>query len=315
MENTQYIKNLTPPNEKVDVILDTDTYNEIDDQFAIAYLLRSGEKLNTIGFVAAPFFYSDAPFFNKKSSSPEEGMLKSYNEILKISELANASEYKNRTYKGSYMFLKDETTPVPSEGVNFIIDTAKKYSPEKPLYIVAIGAITNIASALLLAPEIKENIVVVWLGGHAYHMANTKEFNMCQDKAAARVVMNSGVALVQLPCAGVVDRFATSRYELEHWLGGVNPLCDYLLKNTINEAERYAFGKPWTRVIWDVTAVAWLLNKDNRFMYDELRPYAIPQDNDIYSFDPDRRKIRYVTSIRRDALFEDLFLKLRGDIK
>lgn len=313
MENTQYIKNLTPPNKKIDLILDTDAYNEIDDQFAIAYLLRSERQLNIKGFVAAPFFYDTAPFFNKKATSPEDGMLKSYNEILKIIDLAKAPEHKANTYKGSNMFLKDEITPVVSEGVNFIIDTAMNYSPENPLYIVAIGAITNIASALLLAPQIKEKIVVVWLGGHAHHLINTKEFNMCQDKAAARVVMNSGVPFVQLPCAGVVDRFATSRYELEHWLKGVNPLCDYLLENTINEAESYASGKPWTRIIWDVTAISWLLNKDNKFMYDEFRPYAIPDDNDVYSFNPDHHKIKYVTAIRRDALFEDLFLKLRGD--
>ena len=35
------------PAGRVDAVLDTDAYNEIDDQFAIAYLIRSTEKMRT----------------------------------------------------------------------------------------------------------------------------------------------------------------------------------------------------------------------------------------------------------------------------
>ena len=38
---------------------------------------------------------------------------------------------------------------------------------DEPLYVVAIGAITNVASALLTEPALAGKIVVVWLGGHA----------------------------------------------------------------------------------------------------------------------------------------------------
>ena len=63
-------------------------------------------------------------------------------------------------------------------------DLAKRamdYTPEKPLYVVAIGAITNVASALLLKPEIRDCIVLVWLGGNALHWPDNREFNMYQD--------------------------------------------------------------------------------------------------------------------------------------
>lgn len=116
--------------------------------------------------------------------------------------------------------------------------------------------------------------------------------------------------LVQLPCGGVVDRFAASRYELEHWLKGKNPLSDYLCENTIQEAELYAAGKPWTRVIWDVTAVAWLLNGEYGFMKDRLMASLIPEYDLQYGIDPDRHLMRYVYHIDRDALFEDLFKAL-----
>lgn len=71
MTNEQRIRNLSVPKGKVDVVLDTDAYNEIDDQFAIAYLLRSKEKLNTKAIYAAPFS-------SEKSNGPKDGMEKSY---------------------------------------------------------------------------------------------------------------------------------------------------------------------------------------------------------------------------------------------
>ena len=185
---------------------------------------------------------------------------------------------------------------------------AEEYSPQNPLYIVAIGAITNVASAIIKNPQMRENCVLVWLGGHATHIPfAASEFNMRQDIAAARVVFGCGIPLVQLPCVGVVDRFATSKYELQHWLQGKNALCDYLCENAIREAESYAMGKPWTRVIWDVTAVAWLLNEDEKFMQDRFVPSPIPEFDKHYAMNENRHFIKYVYKINRDALFEDLF--------
>lgn len=63
--------------------------------------------------------------------------------------------------------------------------------------VLAIGTITNVASALLADPGITEKIVIVWLGGHAPQRPDTFEFNMLQDVAAARIVFSSGAALVQ----------------------------------------------------------------------------------------------------------------------
>ncbi len=305
MDYNQYFENLTCPTGKVDVVLDTDAYNEIDDQFAISYLLRNRDRLNLKGLCAAPFL-------NDNSTSPANGMEKSYNEIFKLLELSGDEDVKSMVYRGSTDYLPDEQTPVESEAADFMATLANEYSPEKPLYIVAIGAITNVASAYLKNPEaIKENTVIVWLGGHADHIHYpAKEFNMRQDIAAARVLLASGVPFVMLPCAGVVDCFTTSRYELEHWLKGKNPLCDYLVQNAINAAEKRNAGRPWTRVIWDVTAVAWLLNDDKRFMYDELRPAIIPEYDFHYAKNGGNHLFKYVYKIHRDNLFEDLFKKL-----
>lgn len=306
MTQEQFFKNLTVPTGKIDVVLDTDAYNEIDDQFAICYMLKSAHKINVKGICAAPFL-------NRKSGSAADGMNKSYDEILKLLKLANKEKLKQIVLKGSETYLPNEATPVESEAASFMADLAERYSPEHPLYIVAIGAITNVASAILKNPNMKENCVVIWLGGHARHMPlAASEFNMKQDIAAARVIFGCGIPLVQLPCGGVVDRFATSRYELEHWLRGKNALSDYLCDNTIKEAESYAAGKPWTRVIWDVTAVAWLLNDGSKFMNDRLIPSPVPEYDKHYAFDENRHFIKCVYKVNRDALMEDLFRVLGG---
>ncbi len=303
MTTEQYFKNLEVPDHPIDVVLDTDAYNEIDDQFAIAYLLKNQDKLRIKGFCAAPFF-------NSLSSSPKDGMEKSYLEIAKLLDLAGEGELKQKVYRGSESYLPNEKTPVESEAADFLASLSRQYSPENPLYIVAIGAITNVASAFLKYPEMKERTVVVWLGGHALHADHTNEFNMKQDIAAARILFACGVPFVQLPCAGVVDCFYTTRYELEHWLCDKNPLADYLARNTIAAAESYAAGKPWSRVIWDVTAIAWLLNDGNRFMSSRLIPSPVPEYDKRYGFAPERHLIRYVHHINRDGLMTDLFEKL-----
>ena len=54
MTQSIYLKNLEAPTRIVDAVLDTDAYNEIDDQFAIAYLLKNQDRIRIRGFCAAP---------------------------------------------------------------------------------------------------------------------------------------------------------------------------------------------------------------------------------------------------------------------
>lgn len=295
-------QNLSVPSGKIDMVLDTDAYNEVDDQFAIAYALFSKEKLNVKAFFAAPFL-------NGKSVSPKDGMEKSYNEILKLLSLINVSV---PVYKGSERYLDNETTPVISEAAQKICELSKNYSEEKPLYVVAIGAITNVASALLMHPEIKDKIVVVWLGGHSRDYSDTKEFNMQQDIAATRVVMESGVAFVQLPCYGVVDVFRVSSLEYREFFKGKNQLCDYLVSVVEQEVSTYVESEIWTRVVWDVTAVAWLLNDGERFMKQRVEDVVLPGYDFKYAEKLEGKKMTYVYRIKRDPLLIDLVKKLTG---
>ena len=297
-----YIKAFKEEGAAVDCVLDTDAFNEIDDQFAIAWLLRSRDRANVKALYAAPFL-------NARSESPEDGMLKSHDEILKLLSLMG-EKAAPPVLKGSAVFLPDEKKPVDSDAARHLAELARAYTPKEPLYVLTIGAITNVASALLMAPEIAPNLAVIWLGGHAPFWPDTREFNMAQDVAAARVVFGCGVPVVQLPCMGVVEHLTVTEHELKHWLGGKNPLADYLCHNTISEAERYAKGTAWSRVIWDVSAVAWLMDKGDRYLQDRVVPAPIPEYDHHYANDFTRHPIRQVWRVSRDALLTDLFAAL-----
>ena len=304
MTEENLLARLKKPDGMVDVVLDTDTYNEIDDQYALAYLIKSDEKLRLNAIYAAPFF-------NHHSQSPEDGMEKSYEEIHKVLRLMGKTEYEEVVFKGSRQYLPNEQEPVDSPAARDLVKRAMERDEEKPLYVVAIGAITNVASAILLEPAIVEKIVVVWLGGNSRDWKDDREFNAYQDVAADRVVFSSKVPVVQLPCMGVVSGFSTTAPELEYWLRGKNKLCDYLIDNTINEADLCGQPSCWSRAIWDVTAVAWLL--DESFMEERLEHVPIPQYDHKWSIDKNGHFMKYVYGINRDKLMEDLFKKLSKD--
>ena len=300
MTNEQRLKNLSVPTGRVDVVIDTDTYNECDDQFAIGYLLGAKEKLNLKAIYAAPFL-------NHLVKDAKEGMEKSYAEILNVLSLLGEEV---DVFLGSETFLENEETPVISPVAKDLAERVKSYSPENPLYVIAIGAITNIASAILLNPQVAENTVVIWLGGHALHYHDILEFNMNEDIAAARVVFKSGVPIVQLPCCGVVNAFAVSEAELDYWFSGKNKFCDYLVAHAKKTAKDYSKGRAWSRVIWDVTAVAWLLNDNDEFMLSRIVPTHLPEYDGQYEENPDGLPMRYVYYIRRDNLLNDLINKI-----
>jgi inosine-uridine nucleoside N-ribohydrolase len=301
MDNGNIINKLQKPTGKIDVVIDTDTFNEIDDQFALSYLIKLEDELALKAIYAAPFF-------NEKSSGPGDGMEKSYEEIMRILKVMGREDYREITYKGSLVYLSNETEAVDSPAARDLVKRAMNRSEDNPLYVIAIGAITNVASAILMEPKIIDKIVLIWLGGNAHDWPDNLEFNLMQDVAAARVVFDSGVPLVQLPCSGVVSAFRTTGPELEYWLRGKNELCDYLVDSVLKEVEKMEGSSCWSRVIWDVTAVAWLL--DGNFMSDRLEHSPIPEYDHRYAFDRNRHMIKYVYSINRDQLFEHLFKTL-----
>jgi inosine-uridine nucleoside N-ribohydrolase len=307
---------LTPPDPSgppVSAVLDTDTFNEIDDQFALAYALLSPERIALEAVYAAPFINPG------KATSAREGMEKSYEEIHEVYRRLSR-KVSCPVYKGSEAFMTEAGGPLPSPARDDLIERAMARQPdEDPLYVVAIGACTNIASALEAEPGIQSRIVVVWLGGQPWYWPSAKEYNLKGDLKASQALFDSGVPLVHVPCINVAQKLRTSVPELRHYLEGRNELCDFLFER-FEDFESFEMprrlewnaGRPvaYGKEIWDVAPLAWLI--DPSWCGSELRPRPVLTNDMTWAEGNNRHPIRQLNDVIRDRVFGDLFTKLAG---
>lgn len=296
------LERLQPPTGKIRMVLDTDTYNEVDDQFALVYALLSPERITVEAIYAAPFH-------NRRSSGPADGMEKSYEEIMRLLDKM-AWPADGLVYKGATAYLDKSRQPQQSDAVADLIQRALASPADDPLYVVAVGAITNVASAILQEPSIIEKIVVVWLGGHALYWPNTQEFNLKQDVVAAQVVFDCGVPLVQIPCYPVTSHLATTVSELEAYVSGRGAIGDYLVEIVKGYHEDHM---AWSKPLWDVSTIAYLINPE--WVPTNLVHSPILTDTVTWSVDHSRHFMRCATYIYRDPIFRDLFNKLASAAK
>lgn len=277
-------------NRKKKVILDTDAYNEIDDQFAIAYFYYS-DKTDLIAVCAEHFMHD-------RCRSMERGMNQSYDEIVKVLTLCDP-HYTSKTYRGSTASIDACGCAVESDAADAIICIAR--GSEELVYVVAIGALTNVASALLKAPDIKDKICVVFVGCRPLALNCPVEYNVEQDYAAAQAVFESGVPLIIIPDADVTSKLR-SPIDCTAKLRGANPVCDYLYDISYNAY--CAVGRPewWARTIWDLGAPA-IFETPECAAY-EFMPRPILTEERTYAYDDTRPEMIMVTDLDRDPIFE-----------
>ena len=135
------------------MIVDTDTNNEIDDQFALAYALLSPEKISVEAIYAGPFV-------NSRARTAAEGMEQSYEEAHRVLGLLGI-EKRGHVLRGSKSFMQGPDRPVKSPAAEDLIERVMTSGGEN-LYVVALGAPTNVSSALVLEPKLTERVTVVW---------------------------------------------------------------------------------------------------------------------------------------------------------
>jgi purine nucleosidase len=295
------LQRLQPPQGKIRVVVDTDTYNEIDDQFAVVYALLSPEQLTVEAIYAAPYL-------NNRSTSPLDGMQKSYEEIHRLLDKMGR-KHQNFVYRGSEGFLKSYQEPFRSEAAKDLVQRAM--AAEGPLYVLTLGAPTNVASAILMEPSIINKIVVVWLGGKGLNWPRATEFNLQQDLLASKVLFDSGVPLIQIPTQPVTSHLLTTVPEVETYLKGQGAIGDYLVQifKEYNDKDPFA----WSKVIWDISAIAFVINPT--WFTTEIRSTPILTDQMTYSVDNSRHLYRVATHLNRDKIFGDMFRKIQENNK
>lgn len=298
LTDEQRVERLSRPRRRpVRMVLDTDTYNEIDDQFALAHGLLAPDLVHLEAVYAAPFA-------NGRSAGPGDGMRRSREEAARI--VALGPQPGPPVTEGATEWLTATGSPVATAATADLLERATGAGDDL-LYVVAIGAPTNVAAALMLEPALAERIVVVWLGGNATWWPTASEFNLAQDPAASHVLLDSGVPLVHVPCMGAADRLLTVRDEIDRHVRPAGPLGKLL-------AERYAdfvADEPGrSKVIWDLAATAWVL--EPAWETTVLGPAPRLTADLTWSSDPRRHLMAQVAAVDRDAVFGDLFARLAG---
>ena len=295
--DAERIVRLQPRPGRLRVVIDTDTFNEVDDQFAICYALHSGDRLSVEAIYAAPFT-------NTRAASPESGMQQSYDEILRLLALLHRAP-SGLGSRGATANLEPGAAPDRREAALALVERAMSATPDDPLHVVALAAMTNLASALRIEPRIIANIVVVWLGGHALYWPDTDEFNLRQDIPAARLALDCGVPLILIPCEGVTRMLSTTVPELERYLEPTGPLGAFLTDRVRSYSDDHL---AWSKPIWDMAPVAQLV--DGRWTPSDLVHSPLLSDRATWSQDRSRHLIRCVRSVDRDEIFRDFFVKM-----
>lgn len=315
-----YRARLAPPQGRPRVVIDTDTANEIDDQFALAWALLSPAQLDVAAVYAAPFSFAhrrgdhpDAPADAPPFCPPGEGMARSFDEIHTVFDKLGLPS-AGRVFRGSTGYLASAQQPQDSEAARHLIATARAQPAQQPLYVLALGCVTNIASALLLAPDIVDKIVVVWTSGYPSHAPHVNHsFNLEQDLPASQRLLDSGVPHVYLPGFHVGAQLRLSLAEVENHVRGRGAMGDYLHHLFTHNPLWALFGKepgagPHSWVIWDLVCIAWLL--DPGWLPSALVRTPRLDGERRWQPDPSRHLMREAHAVQRDAVFNDFFAKL-----
>ena len=297
-----------PACRQIRYIVHTDCKNEADDQNTLAHILMT-PKMAVQGIVACHF-----DRMNFHGMAPGTTMQASYDEIIKVMDLMHLSG-AYPVLKGAPTFMKDEKTPVDSEGARFIIREAMK-EDERPLFIGMQGALTDLASAILMEPEICKRMTAIWIGGGDYPKGGN-EFNLSQDVCAANVVFRSDMELWQVPMS-TYKQFGVTLAELQMKVKPHGKIGEYLFRQLVELNDRLGVqmaGGPWPHgELWGlgdegvVAAVMEELEKADG--YSMIPAPEVDRETMEYIHTGKNRPIRVYHSMNARLDLEDFFCKL-----
>ena len=252
--------------QKIRVLMDSDANNELDDQHAIAYMLFNGDVFDVEGITV-----------NRTRAGG--GIDEHHAEAERVVRLANLSGLV-RVEKGASGSFEEIAPTLSQPGydgeaaVQFIIDRARAADP-RPLVLLPVGKLTNVALALKKDPLIARNLRVVWLGSN---YPERGEYNKENDPASLTFILDetdvpfemvtvrygkpSGTDAVRAPLAEIRSRMAGKGPRVSPPVTGrdgapYSTFGDY----SVSLFEKIELqGDPPSRALYDMAAVAIVKN-------------------------------------------------------
>lgn len=232
------------------VIIDADTGNEVDDLYAIVrgVLEPSWDVLALNGTQ-----------WQVSHWAVENSMEESHRLNMMLLAYLNINDIK--LCRGSAERLFDwGNKERHSEAAYEIIKQAHKMPKGEKLSVVTLGALTNVASAVLIDPEIEDKIAVYWLGtSYDFEMKKSKriDFNAVMDVQATDMMLSSNVEMHIIP-VNIAAKMKYGFEETEQQIGGKHRVCDFLL----NRWENHLDPGRYERTLWDLGIIQALIYPD-----------------------------------------------------
>ncbi len=297
--------------KKTKVIFDTDANNELDDQFAIAYMLFNGDVFDVKGITV-----------NATRNDPD--VQGHYNEAERIMQLCNLKGATPllKGAEGNFKEISENFDPTHydgQDGVDFILEETKKDS----VIVVAVGKLTNIALALKKDPGFAERTKIVWLGSN---YPEPGEYNQDNDTIAMNYVLNSKIPFemvtVRYGKPSGTDAVAVTKTEVDQKMAGLGPKAtepiigrhggtfetfgDYAVNLFEHIFDHMGTSEVTpSRPLFDMVALAILKNED----WGETKniPAPVLIDNTWMERPDNRRNIRLWENFNREEILADFY--------
>jgi inosine-uridine nucleoside N-ribohydrolase len=298
------------------VIVDNDFSGDPDGLFQLTHLLLS-PSVDIRAIIGSHLKAGDG-FDNSKTQAQ--------NAANKARELMQVMDVRKDipVIAGSNVAMVNDSTPVKSDAVNFIIKEALRTDTKLPLYVVCGAGLTEIASVLLTDPRIADKFTLIWIGGPEYTDIalpppnySSPEYNLNIDIAAARVVFNrSTIRLWQVPR----NAYRQAILPYSQLLLKIKPegkVGDYLattLQNLMTRLQKYVnVGE--TYILGDsplvlLTALQSSFEADPSSSDYVLKISPKINEQGAYEYNHNGRSIRVYTHLDINLMFNDFFAKL-----
>jgi inosine-uridine nucleoside N-ribohydrolase len=300
---------------KVRLIYDTDANNELDDQFALMYLLVNGPSFDLEG-VTVNATYNGGNIDEQYEEAKR---------ILQLGErYGQLPLFKGADgdFQSIQPFVGDENFDGKA-GVDFIIEQANKQHDEE-LILLAVGKLTTVALALEKDPSIAAKMRVVWLGSN---YPKPGEYNQDNDTVSMNYILNTKVPFemvtVRYGEPSGTDAVKVTQAEINQKMPGMGPQVENPIIGR-HGGEFYNFGDyavslfehidyytdPPARALYDMVAAA-ILKNPNWGEKKEI-PAPILIDNEWVERPDNQRKIIIWENFDRDAVIQDFYNTLEN---
>lgn len=288
--------------QKQKVWLDADTGNEMDDLYAIVRLVKE-PSIELLGLSSAHFNNPDLLVFDKWNAYNTKGLntvaesQRLNEQILKALNRMNVPHPLGADRQVGRAWGQEDARN--SEASKAIIAAVKALPDGEKLDILTIGAMTNLASALIIAPDIKSRIRCFSLGAQydpKTKVWNKNEFNIRNDLNAFDYLLNLEGLDMTMMCLQAAHPLQFKRDET------------YKKLDESIEAEKI-LGDRWReqnpqdsiRVMWDLALVEAYLN-----------PYRVMPKTIKTPPENKSRNIQSFIRIDEKALSDDFWKVLKG---